>query len=213
MGWVSEFDLPEIASSTTVWRVLTADIHNHEPEALADHQHCDRLATQAHGPIPIDFILPTCHRFHMITLSPLRWGKPYESSRRFMSSTLIRRTDGQDRNRRRRDRDARICVRRQSAREALRQIPVTDLLEMCKKASELFKSASLPVGDSMQSVDDLCINSLASTGLPEHMCRGNMDKNAFRAFQHGPHPRLSHAWLGPIDPDSRLWRRRAAVSQ
>ncbi len=115
----------------------------------------------------------------MITLSPLRWGKPYES---LEAIEVVHFDTGQPmakigtvgggivtRDMRQADK----------AREALRQIPVNDLLDMCKKAAELFKSASLPVGDSMQSVDDFVHQQSASTGLPEHMCRGNMDKNAF----------------------------------
>jgi len=50
---------------------------------------------------------------------------------------------------------------------------------MCGKAGELFETATLPMGDGTQSPEDFVHQQSASTGLPEHMCRGNMKKNAF----------------------------------
>ncbi len=115
----------------------------------------------------------------MITLSPLRWGKPYDS----LDAIEVVHFDTGEPMAKIGTVGGGIVTRdmRQAdkAREALRQIPVSELLAMCKKAAELFKSASLSVGDSMQSVDDFVRQQSASTGLPEHMCRGNMDKNAF----------------------------------
>lgn len=115
----------------------------------------------------------------MITLSPLRWGKPYES----LDAIEVVHFDTGEPMAKIGTVGGGIVTRdmrqAEKAREALRQIPVSELLEMCKKAAELFKSAALPVGDSMQSVDDFVRQQSASTGLPEHMCRGNMDKNAF----------------------------------
>jgi len=115
----------------------------------------------------------------MITLSPLRWGKPYES---LESINVVHFDTGEP--------IAKIGTvgggvvtrdlrQADKARDALLQVPISELIVMCKKAAELFKSASLRVGDSMQSVDDFVHQQSASTGLPEHMCRGNMDKNAF----------------------------------
>src|SRR5258707_15884977 len=48
-----------------------------------------------------------------------------------------------------------------------------------KKAAELYLSDSLPRGDGAQSPDDFARQQSASTGLPEHMCKGNMKKNHF----------------------------------
>ncbi len=65
------------------------------------------------------------------------------------------------------------------ARDVLRQFSIAELLEMCKKAGELYVSADLPLGNSTQSPDDFCRIQSATTGLPENMCRFNMTKNAF----------------------------------
>ena len=40
-------------------------------------------------------------------------------------------------------------------------------------------SATLPMGDGTQTPDEFVRAQSASTGLPEHMCRANMKKNAF----------------------------------
>jgi len=115
----------------------------------------------------------------MITLSPLRWGKPYES---LDFIDVVHFDTGQP--------IARIGTvgggivgrdMRQAhhAREALLQFSTDDLIEKCKRAAVLFESSALPVGDAMQSVDDFIHQQSASTGLPEHMCRSNMTKNSF----------------------------------
>jgi hypothetical protein len=65
------------------------------------------------------------------------------------------------------------------ARSVLREIQSSELIARCKHAAELFETAELPMGDGTQSVDDFVHQQSASTGLPEHMCRGNMKKNSF----------------------------------
>src|SRR5262245_33664207 len=67
----------------------------------------------------------------------------------------------------------------QRARDALREIPCHDLVQMMKKAADLYRDASLPMGDGAQSPDDFARQQSASTGLPEHMCKANMSKNHF----------------------------------
>ena len=62
------------------------------------------------------------------------------------------------------------------ARDALREIPCIELLGMVKKGGGLFKSAELPLGDGTQTPDDFVRQQSATTGLPEHMCRMNMEK-------------------------------------
>jgi acyl-CoA reductase-like NAD-dependent aldehyde dehydrogenase len=73
-------------------------------------------------------------------------------------------------------RDARKA---QQARDALRQIPVDDLIARVGRAGELYMNATLPMGDGTQSADEFVHAQSASTGLPERMCRANMKKNAF----------------------------------
>ncbi len=65
------------------------------------------------------------------------------------------------------------------ARDLLREIPVKDLLGMAKKAGELYAKAELPLGDGTQTPDQFVRMQSATTGLPEHMCRFNMEKNQF----------------------------------
>ncbi|MBW3541503.1 MAG: aldehyde dehydrogenase family protein [Planctomycetes bacterium] len=65
------------------------------------------------------------------------------------------------------------------ARDVLRQFSIADLVEKCKTAADLYVDATLPLGNGTQSPDDFCRMQSATTGLPEHMCRFNMSKNAF----------------------------------
>lgn len=67
----------------------------------------------------------------------------------------------------------------QKARDALREIPIPRLLEICAKASDLYLNATLPMGNGELSPAEFCRMQSATTGLPEHMCAGNMRKNAF----------------------------------
>lgn len=115
----------------------------------------------------------------MITLSPLRWGKPYESLDHhdvvhFDTGEPIARIGNVGGGI-----VARDMKKAHKARQALLQFSTDDLIEKCKRAAVLFESADLTVGDSVQGVDDFVHQQSASTGLPEHMCRGNMSKNSF----------------------------------
>src|SRR5438445_140493 len=67
----------------------------------------------------------------------------------------------------------------QRARDALRQIPIKDLLQMVKKAGDLYAKAELPLGDGTQTPDQFARMQSATTGLTEHMCKFNMEKNNF----------------------------------
>jgi acyl-CoA reductase-like NAD-dependent aldehyde dehydrogenase len=67
----------------------------------------------------------------------------------------------------------------QRARNALREIPIGDLLQMIKKAADLYTQAELPLGDGTQTPEQFARMQSATTGLPEHMCRFNMTKNHF----------------------------------
>ena len=62
----------------------------------------------------------------------------------------------------------------QRARDVLRKIPIADLLQMMKKAGELYAKAELPLGDGTQTPDQFVRMQSATTGLPEHMCKFNM---------------------------------------
>jgi acyl-CoA reductase-like NAD-dependent aldehyde dehydrogenase len=115
----------------------------------------------------------------VLNIPVIRWGKPYESLEHadvvhFSTGEPIAKVS--QANGGLIMRDARQAQR---GRDALRQIPSLDLIEMCKRAGNLFEHGTLPLGDGQQSPDDFVHAQSASTGLPEHMCRANIKKNAF----------------------------------
>jgi acyl-CoA reductase-like NAD-dependent aldehyde dehydrogenase len=115
----------------------------------------------------------------MLQLPILRWGQPYTSMEvdhvaHFATGEPIasigRANGGLV------QRDMRKAAR---ARDVLRAMPVDELIEKVGKAGELYVSGALPMGDGTQTADEFVHAQSASTGLPEHMCRSNMTKNAF----------------------------------
>jgi acyl-CoA reductase-like NAD-dependent aldehyde dehydrogenase len=72
-----------------------------------------------------------------------------------------------------------------AAREALRRIPIADLIAMMKIAGDLYMNAELPLGDGSQTPDDFAKQQSASTGLPVALCRANMKKNQFVLSEMG----------------------------
>ncbi len=115
----------------------------------------------------------------MLNLPVLRWGSPYTSLEvdpvvHFVTGEPIanvsRANGGLI------QRDKRKAAR---AREALREIPIDDLITRVGAAGELYMNATLPIGDGTQTPDEFARAQSASTGLPERMCRANMKKNAF----------------------------------
>ena len=115
----------------------------------------------------------------MLTINPLRWGKQYKSLDfqevfHFDTGEPIAKI-GQV-NGGMVEMDMRKAG---NARKALRSIPTPELIARCKKAAHLFEHETLPLGDGQQTVNDFIHQQSASTGLPEHMCRNNMQKNCF----------------------------------
>jgi acyl-CoA reductase-like NAD-dependent aldehyde dehydrogenase len=115
----------------------------------------------------------------MLHIPVLRWGTPYTSIEvdpvvHFATgepiASVSRANGGLI------QRDMRKAAR---AREALREIPIEDLIVRAGKAGELYMNATLPMGDGTQSPEEFARAQSASTGLPERMCRANMKKNAF----------------------------------
>jgi acyl-CoA reductase-like NAD-dependent aldehyde dehydrogenase len=53
------------------------------------------------------------------------------------------------------------------------------LIARIKKAADLYLNATLPMGDGTQSPEEFARQQSASTGLPEHMAKANMQKNHF----------------------------------
>lgn len=115
----------------------------------------------------------------MLTLPALRWGKQYKS---LENLEVVHFDTGEpiakiaQVNGGMLQMDYRHATK---ARKLLKEIPSAELIMRCKKAGQLFESATLPMGDGTQSVEEFIHQQSASTGLPEHMCASNMKKNAF----------------------------------
>src|SRR6516162_4683079 len=115
----------------------------------------------------------------MIHIPISRWGEPYKSLDldkvvHFISGEVLAEVSRA--NAGLVERDMRHARR---ARAVLREIPIKDLLQMVKKAADLYTKAELPLGDGTQTPEQFVRMQSATTGLPEHMCRFNMEKNQF----------------------------------
>src|SRR4051812_48499032 len=105
----------------------------------------------------------------MVKIPVLRWGQPYESLEfdnviHFVTGETLARVS--QANPGLLAKDIRKAHR---AREVLREIPIIQLVQIMKKAADLYKDATLAMGDGEQSPDDFARQQSASTGLPEHM--------------------------------------------
>ncbi len=115
----------------------------------------------------------------MLHLPVMRWGQPYESLEvaevvHFHTGEPIAKVSQANGGMIQRD-----LRKAAQARRLLREFPCSELIELCRQAADLFESATLPMGDGTQSPDAFVHAQSASTGLPEQMCRGNMQKSAF----------------------------------
>jgi len=115
----------------------------------------------------------------VLNIPVLRWGEPYTS---LETSEIVHFDTGEpvakmsQANGAMLQRDLRKAKR---AREALRKIPIRELIGMMKTAADYYLNAELPMGDGTQTPDQFVRQQSASTGLPEVMCRANMKKNHF----------------------------------
>lgn len=115
----------------------------------------------------------------MIHIPVLRWGEPYKSLEtdkvvHFITGEVLAEVGRA--NAALVERDMRNAQR---ARDVLRQIPIADLMQMMKKAGDLYATAELSLGDGTQTPEQFARMQSATTGLPEHMCKFNMQKNQF----------------------------------
>lgn len=60
--------------------------------------------------------------------------------------------------------------------DVLERFSVSELIAMCRKAADLFMSATLPIGDETQSFDDYLGHLSATTGMPITYCKINAEK-------------------------------------
>ena len=115
----------------------------------------------------------------MLNLPVLRWGQPYQSLelaevKHFLTGEPIAKLSQANGGLVQRD-----MRKAQQARNVLREIPCIELIERLGQAADLYEQSTLPMGDGVQSPADFVHQQSASTGLPEHICRANMTKNAF----------------------------------
>lgn len=115
----------------------------------------------------------------MIQLPVLRWGEPYESLefdevRHFATGESIAKVGRANAGMIHRD-----MRKAQAARDALTAIDIEALIQRVVRAGELYMKAELPMGNGTQSPDEFVRAQSASTGLPERLCRMNMQKHAF----------------------------------
>jgi hypothetical protein len=71
------------------------------------------------------------------------------------------------------------------ARDALRDIPIPELVARVGRAGDLYANAELPMGDGSQAPDDFVRAQSGTTGIPERLCRANMKKNTFVLAEMG----------------------------
>ena len=112
----------------------------------------------------------------MIHFPVLRWGEPYTSLEvdqvvHFATGEPVAEVSQANAGL-----VARDMRHAQRAREVLREISNTELLKIIKEAAALFTASALPLGDDTQTPDEFVRQQSATTGLPEHMCRMNMEK-------------------------------------
>lgn len=112
----------------------------------------------------------------MIHFPVLRWGQPYRSLEvqrvvHFATGEPVAEVSQANAGL-----VARDLRQAQRARDVLREIPCRELLAMARRAGELFMNAELPAGDGSQTPEAFLRLQSATTGLPERLCRLNMEK-------------------------------------
>ena len=105
----------------------------------------------------------------MVNIPVLRWGRPYTSLEvdnviHFITGETLAQVSQANAGLLAKD-----IRQAQRARDLLCEIPCRELIKIMKKAGELYKDATLPLGDGEQSPADFARQQSASTGLPEHM--------------------------------------------
>lgn len=115
----------------------------------------------------------------MLTIAALRWGQPYASMEsddlaHFATGEPVARVSRTNGGLVQRD-----LRKAQQARDALRRVPIDDLIARIAKAGELYLTGTLPMGDGTQTPEEFVKAQSATTGLPETLARANMKKNGF----------------------------------
>ena len=121
----------------------------------------------------------------MIHLPALRWGDAYES---LDSTETVHFDTGEPVARVSKILSAMVrhdLKHAPRAQAVLRQESPARLVERIARAGDLFMNAELPLGDSSQTPDEFIHHQSSTTGLPESLCRANMEKIAFVCGEMG----------------------------
>ncbi len=121
----------------------------------------------------------------MIHLPALRWGEPYES---LDSVETVHFDTGQPVARVSQVLSAMVrhdLKHAPRAQAVLRAENPGHLAERIGRAGELFMNAELPLGTGSQTPEEFVHLQSSTTGLPESMCRANMEKLAFVCREMG----------------------------
>ena len=121
----------------------------------------------------------------MIHLPALRWGHPYES---LDSVEAVHFDTGEPVARVSQILSAMVrhdLKHAPRAHAALRAEDPARLVERIGRAGELFMTGELPLGTSSQTPEEFVHQQSSTTGLPEAMCRANMEKLAFVCREMG----------------------------
>jgi acyl-CoA reductase-like NAD-dependent aldehyde dehydrogenase len=118
----------------------------------------------------------------MLHLPVLRAGVPYRSLSRSVLSDVRTGEPVAEVSQANRGLLSRDLLGMPSRRAELREFPIEDLIDKCAVAADLFYDGDLPVepgGDATQSAQDFVRCQSATTGMPETLCRANMEKIRF----------------------------------
>ena len=121
----------------------------------------------------------------MIHLPALRWGDPHES---LDSVETVHFETGEPVARISKILSAMVrhdLKHAPRAQAVLRSESPERLVERVGRAGDLFMNAELPLGSGSQTPDDFVHLQSSTTGLPESMCRANMEKLAFVCREMG----------------------------
>ncbi len=121
----------------------------------------------------------------MIHLPALRWGDPYES---LDSVETVHFDTGEPVAQVSKILSAMVRHDMQHAPRAqavLRSEAPARLVERVGRAGDLFMNAELPLGDGAQTPNEFVRQQSSTTGLPESICRANMEKMAFVCREMG----------------------------
>jgi acyl-CoA reductase-like NAD-dependent aldehyde dehydrogenase len=113
----------------------------------------------------------------MLHIPVLRCGQPYTSLEQDQVAHFLTGTPVATVSRANGGLIQRDARKAQRARDALREIPVAELIARVGRAGDLYAHGELPLGESSQTPDEFVRAQSATTGLPERLCRANMKKN------------------------------------